>query len=102
MKAGSIRVFKLISGEEIIGEVFNHFDREIELKSPATIVIQQTERGVGVGLMPYMAYATGNIHLHRHAIASDAEPDAKMVNEYNRIFGSGIEVVPASALAGLK
>lgn len=102
MQAGSIRVFKLISGEEIIGEVFNHFDRSIEIKSPATIMLQQTERGVGVGLMPYMAYATGNINLYRTAIASDAEPDMKMVNEYNRIFGSGIEVVPASALAGIK
>jgi len=97
-----IRVFKLINGEEIIGEIFNNFDREIELKSPATIVIQQTEKGVGVGLMPYMAYATGNISLHRHAIASDAATDVKMINEYNRIFGSGIEVVPASALAGIK
>lgn len=97
-----IRVFKLISGEEIIGEIFNHFDRDIEIKSPATIVLQQTEKGVGVALMPYMAYATGNISLHRHAIAADAEPDVKLVNEYNRIFGSGIEVVPASALAGIK
>ncbi len=97
-----IRVFKLISGEEIIAEIFNHFDRHIELKSPATIIIQQTQQGVGVGLMPYMAYATGNINLHRTAIASDAEPDQKMVNEYNRIFGSGIEVVPASALASIK
>lgn len=97
-----VRVFKMISGEEIIAEIFNNFDKCIELKSPATIIIQQTEKGVGVGLMPYMAYATGNVNLYRHAIASDAEPDAKMINEYNRIFGSGIEVVPASALAGLK
>ena len=97
-----IRVFKLISGEEIIAEIFNHFERHIELKSPATIMLQQTERGVGVGLMPYMAYATGNINLHRTAIASDAEPDVKMINEYKRIFGSGIDVVSASALAGIK
>ncbi len=96
-----IRVFKLINGEEIIAEIFNNFDKVIELKSPATIVIQQTQQGVGVGLMPYMPYATGNVNLHRTAIASDAEPDQKMVNEYNRIFGSGIQIAPASALAGL-
>lgn len=94
----NIKVFKLISGEEIIGEVFNNFDQSIELKSPATIVIQQTQQGVGVGLMPYMAYATGNIHLYKNAIASDAEPDIKMVNEYNRIFGSGIQIASAGSI----
>jgi len=98
----NIRVFKLINGEELIGEIFNRFDRHLELKSPAVIVIQQTQQGVGVALMPYMPYASGNIELHRQAIASEAEPDIKMVNEYNRIFGSGIEVVSASALAGIK
>lgn len=98
----SIKVFKLINGEEIIGEIFSHFDRHIELKKPASIVMQRTEQGVGVGLAPYMPYATGNIDLHRNAIASEALPDTQLVNEYNRIFGSGIEVVPASALVGIK
>lgn len=98
----SIKVFKLINGEEIIGEIFNHFDRHIELKKPASIVMQRTEQGVGVGLAPYMPYATGNIDLHRTAIASEGLPDTQLVNEYNRIFGSGIQIAPASALAGIK
>ena len=97
-----IRVFKLISGEELIAQIFNHYDRHIELKKPASIVMQRTEQGVGVGLAPYMPYATGNIDLHRTAIASDAEPDTQLVNEYSRLFGSGIQIAPASALAGIK
>jgi hypothetical protein len=40
-----------------------------------------------------MPYATGNIQLHRQAIASSGTPDVKMENEYNRIFGSGIQSV---------
>jgi hypothetical protein len=94
----NIKVFKLISGEEIIGEVFNNFDQTLELKSPAAIVIQQTQQGVGVGLMPYMAYATGNVQLYKNAIASEAAPDIKMVNEYNRIFGSGIQIASAGSI----
>ena len=97
-----IKVFKMINGEELIAEVFNNYDRHIELKSPAQIVMQQTKDGVGVALAPYMPYATGNIELHRHAIASSGTPDVKMENEYNRLFGSGIEIAPASALAGLQ
>jgi len=63
-----------------------------ELDSPAVIMIQQTDKGVGVGLMPYMPYASGKITLHRTAVASDGIPDVKMENEYNRIFGSGIQI----------
>ena len=98
----NVKVYKLINGEEIIGEIFSHFDRHIELKNPAQIMLQRTEKGMGVGMAPYMPYATGNIDLHRNAIASECEPDQNLVNEYNRIFGSGIQVAPASALAGLQ
>jgi hypothetical protein len=97
-----IKVFKLINGEEIIAEIFNNYADHIELKSPAQIVMQQTKEGVGVALAPYMPYATKNIELYRHAIASSAVPDVKMQNEYSRLFGSGIEIAPASALAGLQ
>lgn len=97
-----IRVFKMINGEEIIGEVSNFSGDTYELKSPATIVLQQTERGVGVGIAPYMPYAGTTIVMYKHAIASEGTPDQNMVNEYNRIFGSGIQVVSAGALAGLK
>ncbi len=86
------KVYKLINGEEIIAEVFNYYDRHIELKNPATIVMQQTAQGMGVALAPYMPYAKGNIDLHRQSIASEAEPDIKMENEYSRIFGSGIQI----------
>lgn len=91
------KVYKLINGEEIIAEVFNYYDRHIELKNPATIVMQQTTQGMGVGLAPYMPYAKGNVDLYRQSIASEAEPDVKMENEYSRIFGSGIQIAAAGS-----
>jgi hypothetical protein len=96
-----IKVFKLINGEEIIAEIFNNFAEHIELKSPAQIVMQQTKEGVGVALAPYMPYATTNIDLFRHAIASSATPDVKMENEYSRLFGSGIQIASAGSLSTL-
>jgi hypothetical protein len=89
----NIKVFKLVTGEEIIAEIFNWFDANIELKNPAVIVMQQTQQGVGVGLMPFMPYSTGNVKVYRVSLVSEAEPDVKMINEYNRIFGSGIQIV---------
>lgn len=96
-----IKVFKLINGEDLIGEVFNFYDQHIELKNPAQIVLQQTQQGVGVGLAPYMPFVEGNLQLKRSAIAAEGEPKQEMSNEYNRIFGSGIVVAPANAISGL-
>lgn len=102
MKAGSIVVFKIVSGEEIIGEVFSPFGEFYEIKNPAVVMLQRTEQGVGVALMPYMPYCDGNVNFYRQAIVAVGEPSQNMVNEYNRLYGSGIQVAPASALAGLQ
>lgn len=102
-KAGSVVVFKMINGEELIGEIFNQYDQHIELKKPAQIMVQQTAQGqMGVGLAPYMPYVEGNVRLYRNAIASEGDPVDQMKNEYNRLFGVGIQIAPASALAGLQ
>jgi hypothetical protein len=101
MKPGSIVVFKLVSGEEMIGEVFNSFAEKEEIKNPAVVMLQRTQEGMGVALMPYMPYCDGNINFLKSAIVAEGEPSQNMVNEYNRIFGAGIQIAPASALATL-
>ena len=99
----TVKVFKLINGEELISEIHNSYDKHFELKNPANIMLQPTQNGqMGVGIAPYMPYASGNVNLYRTAIAAEAEPEQSMINEYNRIFGAGIEIAPASALAGLR
>ena len=93
-----VKVFKLLDGTELIAEQFQVFDQFFELKSPAAIVLQQSERGVGVALAPYMPYVEGNYKVMRSAIVVDGEPNIQMQNEYSRIFGSGIQLVSAGAI----
>lgn len=98
-----IKVFKMINGEEIISKIAGSIEGGYTLEDPATIMLQPTQNGsMGVGIAPYMPYVSGKVFLNRTAIAAEGEPEDKMKNEYNRIFGSGIEVVPAGVLAGLK
>jgi hypothetical protein len=101
MKSGSIVIFKLVSGEEMIGEVFNSFGEFHEIKNSAVVMLQRTEQGMGVALMPYMPYTEGNIKFFKDSIVAEGEPSQNMVNEYNRLYGSGIQIAPASALVGL-
>jgi hypothetical protein len=88
-----IKVFKLLNGEELISEATGNGGNSYTLKDPAAIVIQQTAKGVGVALAPYMPYANSEITLYVSGIVSESTPNGDMENEYRRIFGSGIEVV---------
>ena len=93
-----VKVFKLLDGTELIAEQVQTYDQFLELKAPAAIVLQQTERVVGVALAPYMPYVEGNYRLMRSAMAVEGEPNLQMQNEYSRIFGSGIQIVPAGSI----
>ena len=87
-----IKVFKTINGEELIASA-EVCGLGYILKDPAAIVIQQTAKGVGVALAPYMPYAKSDITLYTSAIVAESTPNLDMENEYSRIFGSGIQVV---------
>lgn len=94
----TIKVFKLISGEEIIADVTSGSSEGYFLDTPASIMLQQTENGIGVGLAPYMPYVSGKPYLYKSAIASEGEPADAMRNEYSRLFGSGIQIAPAGSV----
>lgn len=94
----TVKVFKMINGEEIITKVSSETDCNYIVKDPAQIIIQQTEQGMGVGLAPYMAYVSGELKIYKSSISSEGDPDLKMENEYRRIFGSGIQIAPAGSI----
>jgi len=93
-----IKVFKLVTGEDLIGEVFNVLAEITVLKDPAQIILQRTEKGMGVGLAPFMPYANEHVKIYKSAIVAEVEPNIEMENEYRRIFGSGIQIAPAGSI----
>lgn len=92
-----IKIFKLMSGEEIVADVTEKVDTYL-LKEPVTIVYQQAEGGgMTAGFAPFMAYSAGVVILNKNSITSHADVDAKLLAEYNRIF-SKIEIMPAGSI----
>ena len=98
----TIKVYKLINGEEIITKVTGEEGDVISTENPATIVMQDQGGGrVGLGMAPYMPYIESKkVSIAKSAIASYGVPDDKLVNEYNRIFGSGIITPPKGLIMG--
>jgi hypothetical protein len=96
----SVKVYRLISGEDIIAELGEETSLEFVFKNPAAIVVQQTSDGrVGAAFAPFTPFAKDNVvHIYKTAIAGHMEVDVKLINEYNRIFGSGIMIASANEM----
>ena len=91
-----IRILKLVTGEEIIGDS-SEAHGEITVKKPCYIQIVPSRADPeqpAMALMPYAAYTKD------HKVVSDIssivwseEPLIELYNQYNSLFGTGL-VIP--------
>jgi hypothetical protein len=87
--------YRLISGEHVIGELKSETKSGVEVKNAVTIDLYQTQNGgVGVNLTPmkYFSEDKDVILKHDH-IMFDFSLKTDILNEYNKVFGSGL-IVP--------
>lgn len=82
-----IKVFKLISGEEVLSEVGDETEVSYALFNPAQIAIQPKEDGtMGIMVAAFQPYAEGAIILYKSAIATSCVPAEGLSNEYKAKF----------------
>lgn len=86
-------IVKLVSGEEVLGEVISSDDNSVVLKNTVAIAIQPTEKGMQVGFLPWGNYVEGNKTLALDKVIYKGMPNDEMKNNYNSIFG-GILTAP--------
>jgi len=87
----NVKIVKMVSGEEIIGE----WDEEKSLiKNPVVMIPVDKNK---IAFQPWLPYSEDKEYKLKEAqIHVVANPSTTIVNEYNRMFGSGI-VVPNDA-----
>ena len=98
----AVKLMRLKSGEDVVGEIVSENSEIIKVKNPAMIMPMSDGKGnqVQVGLAPWMPF----IAEKRFDIPSDwflllTEPAPDIVNNYNQVFGSGIVVPKVSTSA---
>lgn len=94
----SVVCLKLVTGEELICDQVD----SSKFKNIATIIMVPGQSGqqVGLGLAPFMPYLDEDtVTIDASKIVTSGTPSREMLNNYNRIYGSGIEI--ASSLQGL-
>lgn len=98
----TVKAVKLISGEELLGEVMEETADTIALKDVLAILISRAQDGnLGIGFVPFAPYlGKGVIHDFKLSqLIFVKEVDEQMRNQYNSIFG-GVVVPPKTLIIG--
>lgn len=91
-----IKVVKMITGEELIGDVTEN-DAKINIKQPAIIQLMPSRTDpnqIMVGLIPYAQYTKSHaIEVDVRNVIWSESPVDELYNQYNTMFGTGIQLV---------
>ena len=98
-----ILAMKLVTGEEILGEIESESETEFVVCNPVGIAIVRGKDGQpNVGFAPFPLHAeqkTGaTVALNKKSVVYSYTPAEDFVNNYNQIFGSGIVLPPTKTL----
>jgi hypothetical protein len=92
----NIRLFRLVSGEEVVGEENGTQPGMAKraIKNPCLIGLMPTPTGgATLNMQPLLLFSdTKEINIKEDHILYDTGVDIKILNKYNEIFGSGIVI----------
>ena len=96
-----IRLFRMRSGEDVIGAVESENLEFVNLESPAVLMpVQGNQAGqMSMGMVPWQPFSKSkSFQLPRDWIVTQSEPTDDVADGWRRSFGSGIDIPPKSML----
>lgn len=98
----TIKIVKLVSGEELAVEITEENESSVTFKNPVACVLQRSQQtgGAALGFMPWMHAADGPFTVDKSKIICVANVADEVKNGYNQIFGAGIVVPPKDLILG--
>ena len=99
----NILAMKLVTGEDVLGEIESESETEFVISNPVGIAIVRGKDGQpNVGFAPFPIHAeqkTGaTVALNKKNVVYSYGPAEDFINKYNQIFGSGIVLPPTKTL----
>jgi hypothetical protein len=91
-----IKIVKLVTGEELIGDVTDTTRGEVVIDQPCAIQLMPNRADPSktmMGLIPYASYTEDfRITVNIEKVVWQEKPSAEIYNQYNTAFGSGIQL----------
>jgi hypothetical protein len=96
-------VMKLVTGEEVFGEIEAESETEFVIVNPVAIAVVRGKDGQpNIGFAPFPLHAeqkTGaTVAISKKSVVYSYVPAEDFINNYNQIFGSGIVLPPTKSL----
>jgi hypothetical protein len=93
-----VKILKFMSGEEVVGQITKSPDGSlINMKKPCAIMLIGSKSSPdqhSMALIPYAAYTKDHeIDIDSSHVMWEAELADDVLNQYNALFGSGIQIV---------
>ena len=91
----SIRLITFKTNQTLIGEVDCTDNNEVIIKQPVQVIMQPTKEGPMMGFAPFLDYAEefkSGIKFGMDNILVISTPVRELENQYNQVFGSGIQI----------
>jgi hypothetical protein len=88
--AKNLKLVRLFTGEDILGDVLEINDKKIKIKDPVRVVVvpSKDETSPGVALAPFSHWTKDKeIELYIHVVMAVMNPITEFANQYNAVFG---------------
>ena len=83
----NLRVFKLITGEEILAEVVSDVEYQYEMKNAIQLIMSQDASGkIGITGIPWGSSVMETITINEEHIVYSGTPNPKLVEMYEQAF----------------
>lgn len=93
--AANLRILRLVTGEEVLGEVSAETETTVTLKNPVRVLVMPSKtdpQNPSVAFAPFMQWSDDKeLTLNWVHVITTASPIAEFVNQYNGMFG-GIQI----------
>ena len=92
-----IKLIRMRSGEDVVGEVTKENEEFLDIKDPAALMPMSggASNTVQMGMVPWQPFSKSKeFTVSRSWVVTISEPAEDIVDNYRRVFGSGIDVPP--------
>jgi hypothetical protein len=94
----SVKILKLVTGEEIIAEVMVYNDEIVTVKNTMAIMLQPTQDGYSYGFVPWCPLAGDVKSIARNSVIFEQNPTDDARNAYASMFGGIIAPISSKKL----
>ena len=95
-----MRILKLVSGEEVVGEITEETSEIVRMENPCVLGIAMTQSGKPtLSMQPMLLFSEQKVvEIKQSHILYNVSVATEIKNKYNEIYGSGIVVAKKSPI----